>query len=165
MKIVVFLIVVFILLFFLLFRFVYRENKKEHEKDKIWLLIFVAFLFSIIIIIVIALLLFLLIGSTSIINLIFSLNINNEQIIIIGISFLIYLFTIDNIVEIFLEYLLGKNIICYIAKALTRVVSFYIIGLIVNIEHEILVIISIGVSVILLLIELLNYKKEKESEK
>lgn len=36
LKIAVLLIVVFILLFFILFRFVYRENKKEHEKDKIW---------------------------------------------------------------------------------------------------------------------------------
>lgn len=164
MKITVFLFVLFVLLFILLFRFFYNENKKEDEKDSIMVLIFAAALFSLFITIVIAVFLFLIIGSTSAINLILSLNISTEQIMIIGISFLIYLFTIDHIIEIITEYLLGKNIFHYIVLAFTRISSFYIIGIIINIRHDINITISIGVSLILLLFEVLYfYRKSNEA--
>lgn len=160
MKIGVFLFVIFILLFILLFRFVYSENKKEDEKDSILVLISVAVLFSLIITIVMALFLFIIIGSTSAIDMLLSLNIGTEQIIMIGIYFLIYLLTIDYIIEKISEYLMGENILHYMALALTRISSFYLIGIMMNIKQEIIVAISIGVSIILLLFEVLYFTKK-----
>lgn len=167
MKIGIFLFVIFIFSFMLLFGFVYSVNKKEDDKDNMLVLIIVAILFSLIITMVIAFFLFIIIGSTSAIDILFSLNINTGQIITIGISYLIYIFTIDSIVEKILEYLLGKNIIHYFALALTRIGAFYIIGIIINVSQEIILTLSIGVSVIILLFEVLYFVRQakKNAEK
>ena len=105
-----FLSAIFILLFLLLFWFFHYENKKEKNKDTLLTLVVVAILFSVIITFVFAFFLFLIMGSTNFIDKIFSLNIDTNQLIVIGISFLIYLLTIDNVFEKVFEYLLGENI-------------------------------------------------------
>ena len=163
MKIVIFLSVIFILLFILLFWFIHHENKKEEEKEKDSLLTIaiVAILFSVIITVVFGFFLFLIIGSTSVVDTLFSLNINTNQLITIGISFLIYWLTVDNIIEKFFEYLLGENTYAILSLALARMAAFYIIGIIINLNTTINMTISIGVSLILLVIEMLFFYKIK----
>ena len=159
LKFSIFLSVIFILSFLLLFWFIHHENKKEENKDRSLTLVVVAILFSVIITFVFALFLFLILGSTSIIDAIFSLNINTNQLIVIGISFLIYWITIDNIFEKFFEYLLGENIYAILSLALSRVASFYIIGIIIKLNEVINMTISLGVSFILLATEVLYFFK------
>ena len=159
MKIVIFLSIIFIPIFILLFWFIHHENKKEKEKDSLLTLIIVATLFSVILTVVFVFFLFLIIGSTSVIDTLFSLNINTNQLITIGISFLIYWLTVDNIIEKFFEYLLGENIYAILSLALARMAAFYIIGIILNLNDTINMTISIGVSLILLVIEMLFFHK------
>ena len=163
LKISIFLSVIFILSFLLLFWFIHHENKKEENKDSLLTLVVVAILFSVIITFVFAFFLFLIMGSTNVIDTIFSLNINTNQLIVIGISFLIYWLTIDNIFEKFFEYLLGENIYAILSLALSRVASFYIIGIIIKLNEVINMTISIGVSLILLAIDVLYFFKNNKS--
>lgn len=153
----IFLSVIFILSFLLLFWFIHHENKKEGNKDRLRTLVVVAILFSVIITIVFALFLFLIMGSTNVINTIFSLNINTNQLFVVGISFLMYWITIDNIFEKFFEYLLGENIFAVLSLAFSRVTSFYIIGRIIKLDEVINMTISIGVSLIFLAIDMLYF--------
>ena len=162
LKFSIFLSVIFILSFLLLFWFIHHENKKEGNKDRLLTLVVVAILFSVIITIVFALFLFLIMGSTNLIDTIFSLNINTNQLIVIGISFLIYWITIDNIFEKFFEYLLAGNIFAVLSLAFSRVASFYIIGIIIKLDEVINMTISIGVSLILLAIDMLYFFKNNK---
>lgn len=155
MKITIFLLLIFILSFILLFLFLSKENKKEESKDSILSVIFGSILFALIITIVITFFLFLLIGSTSVIDTIFSLHITTNQLIVIGISFLVYWLTVDSVLEKVFEYFMGETIYTAFCLAVTRVAAFYIIGILMKLEQHIDLTISIGVSVILLLIDVL----------
>ena len=163
LKISIFLALIFILSFFLLFWFIHHENKKKEKQDSLLTLVVMAILFSVIITFVFAFVLFLIIGSTNVIDKIFSLNINTNQLFIIGISFLIYWLTIDNIFEKLFEYMLGENIYAILFLALSRVVSCYIIGIIIKLNEVINMTVSIGVPLIILAIETLHYSKNNKS--
>ena len=163
LKISIFLSLIFILSFFLLFWFIHHENKKKEKQDSLLTLVVMAILFSVIITFVFAFVLFLIIGSTNVIDKIFSLNINTNQLFIIGISFLIYWLTIDNIFEKLFEYMLGENIYAILFLALSRVVSCYIIGIIIKLNEVINMTVSIGVPLIILAIETLYYSKNNKS--
>jgi len=162
-KIGIFLTVIFILSFAVLFVFFHHTNKKETKKDNILGLMFTAVLFSFLITMIMGLFLLIVIGSTSAVGMVFSLNISTDQLIIIGIAFLIYLLTMDNVIEMILEFFFGKNLLKTTALALTRIGFFYVIGILINVRQEINLTISIGVSVILWLLEVLYVvKKDKE---
>lgn len=161
MNISIFLLIIFILSFLILFWFTYHENKKEEKKDGLLTLLVVAGIFSVIITFVFALFLFLIMGSTSVIDIMFSLELTTNQLLVIGISFLIYWFTIDNILGKFFEYLLGENIYALLALAISRLVSFYMIGILIKLNEVMNMTISIGVSIILLSIEALYFLRKK----
>ena len=76
------------------------------------------------------------------------------------ISFLIYWFTVDNILEMLFEYLLGENPYAILSLAPTRMAAFYIIGIILNLNNTVNTTISIGVSLILLAIDMLFFFKK-----
>ena len=161
MNISIFLLIIFILSFLILFWFTHHENKKEEKKDGLLTLLVVAGTFSVIITLVFALFLFLIMGSTSVIDIMFSLELTTNQLLVIGISFLIYWFTIDNILGKFFEYLLGENIYALLALAISRLVSFYMIGTLIKLNEDKNMTISIGVSIILLSIEVLYFLRKK----
>src|SRR5690625_3980774 len=102
MKIFISLLVVFIISFLLLFKLVYSGNREESEDEKLifLLVILVSFLLALLPTATIGLILFVVLGSVSTVNMFFSLNISLNQLIVLAISFLVYLFTIDSIVEV-----------------------------------------------------------------
>ncbi|MFL0507177.1 hypothetical protein ACH0B5_15665 [Ureibacillus sp. 179-F W5.1 NHS] len=153
MKITIFLLFIYILSFIILFLFLNKENKKEESKDSIPMVIYSSILFAFIITIAIAFFLFLLIGSTSVIDTLFSLNIATNQLIVIGISFLVYWLTLDSIFEKVFEFFMGETLYTAFSLAITRVAAFYIIGVLMRLDEHIDLTISIGVSVILLIID------------
>lgn len=89
MKIFISLLVVFIISFFLVFKLVYSGNKEETEEGKLnfFLVIFVSFLLALLPTAAIGLMLFVLLGSANTVNMVFSLNINLNQLIVLTISF------------------------------------------------------------------------------
>jgi len=162
LKISIFLSVIFIISFLLLFWFVRHKNEKEENKDGLITLVIVSVIFSLIITSVFAFFLFVIIGSTSVIDKMFSLNLTTDQLLLIGISFLIYWLTIDNIFEKLFEYMLGESIFAVLFLALSRIVSFYIIGITIKLNEPVNMAVSIGVPLIILAIDTLYYFKNNK---
>ena len=81
--------------------------------------------FSLIITGTIGFLIFALLGTTNIVNLIFSLNMNTNHIIALTISFFIYLFILDDIIGFILEYIF-ENIIYSTGLTFIRIGIFHI---------------------------------------
>lgn len=167
MKIFISLLVVFIISFFLVFKLVYSGNKEETEEGKLnfFLVIFVSFLLALLPTAAIGLMLFVLLGSANTVNMVFSLNINLNQLIVLTISFFVYLFTIDSIIEIVVKHILGKNIFYYSMLLLIRIGAFYLIGDLVGLTQTINVTFSIGVALLILFIEILYNLREKYKNK
>lgn len=161
LKIAFVLFVIFTLIFIFLFTYFYKVNKKEEKKDHVITLVMVAILFSLMITFIIALFLFLIIGSTNVIDKLFSLGIDRNQIIIIAIFIMVYLMTIDNFFEMVFEYILSVKIYALFSVATSRVAAFYIIGIIMNLNNTINLTVSIGISFILFLIDALFYLRKK----
>lgn len=163
MKITIFLLFIFILSFIILFLYLSKENKKEESKDSIPMVVFSSVLFAFIITIFIAFFLFILIGSTTVIDTLFSLDITTNQLIVIGISFLVYWLSIDSIFEKVFESFMGETLYTALSLAITRVAAFYIIGILMKLDQYTNLSISIGVSVILFIIDVLFSLKDQKS--
>ena len=163
MKIFISLLVVFIISFLLLFKLVYNGNKEESEEEKLnfVLVILVSILLALLPTAAIGLILFVVLGSANTVNMVFSLNISLNQLIVLAISFLVYLFTVDSIVEIAVKHILGKNIFYYSVILLIRIGVFYMIGELVDLTQTVSVTFSTGMAFIILLIEILYNLRKK----
>lgn len=150
-----FLIIGFILLFILLFWFMYRSNKQEKEKKSVLILMLGAGLFSLLFTLLLAFFLLIMMGSTVVIDSLFTLNISTNQLIKIAISYVIYWLTLDTLFEKLCEYVLGKNYYARVMIALSRIVIFYIIGSLIGLTARINFTLSIGVALIFLIIDAL----------
>ena len=100
-------------------------------------------------------------GSASVVDQLFSLDMDANQLVMIGISFLFYLFTIDNILEKVFEILLGENRYAILSLLLTRVAGFYFIGLLLDLHQPVNMAVAIGVSLILAAADLLFSLKDE----
>ena len=164
MEIVITLLIVFILSFLFICRFIYSENKQEPKEEQggLFLVVFVSVFFSLIITGTIGLSIFAVLGTTNIVNIIFSLNMNTNQLIALTISYFVYLFILDDIIEFILKYILGKNIIYTTILTLIRIGIFHIIGYFVDLSHTISLTIATGVAFIILLIEVLSRSRARD---
>src|SRR5690625_3738981 len=164
MKIFISLLVIFIISFLLLFKLVYTGNKEESQDEKLnfFLVVLVSFLLALLPTAAIGIILFVILGSANTVNMLFSLHISLNQLVVLAISFFVYLFTIDSIVEIVVKHIVGKNIFYYSVILFTRIGIFYIIGNLVGLIHRVNVIFSTGVALIILLIEVLYNLREKQ---
>jgi|SRR5690625_2423371 len=168
MGVVISLIVVFIISFLLIFKLVYSGNKEESESDKLNFpsVVFVGCLLALLPTAAIAFIIFVLLGSTSAVNVIFSLEISRNQLIILAISLFIYLFSIDSIIEIIVEYIVGKNNTFYFSiLLLIRIVAFYLIGFFIGLSQSNSFTMAVGITVIIFLIEVFYHLREKNKEK
>lgn len=163
MKIFISLLVVFIISFLLLFKLVYNGNKEESEEEKLnfVLVILVSILLALLPTAAIGLILYVVLGSANTVNMVFSLNISLNQLIVLAISFLVYLFTVDSIVEIAVKHILGQNTFYYSVILLIRIGVFYMIGELVDLTQTVSVTFSTGMAFIILLIEILYNLREK----
>src|SRR5690625_124024 len=163
MKITLALTIVYIISFIVLLKLVYSGNKKESSADQlgIFLIIFVAGALALLPTAAIGIILFVILGSTSLVDMIFSLNISINQLIILAISLLVYLFTLDHMIDIVLRYTFGENIIYHSAKCIIRIGAFYLIGEIIAIRQTVNMTMAVGTAVIILIIESLHHLTEK----
>ena len=161
MGILLFLLVFFVFFFLLLFWFFQHENKKEEKKSSFLVLLKMSIFFSLILTLVVAFFLFLIIGSTSVIDRVFSLDITNKQLVVIGITYFLYCFTLDNFFEFLFEYIFGKNMYALGSLTLSRIAAFYIIGILIDLNNDINTVISIGLSLIFLVVNLIDLDKIK----
>lgn len=153
--------------FLLIFNFIYSQNRKESKKEKIslFMVILITTLFSLIITATMALFLFILLGSTSIVTILFSLHIGKNQLVILAISFFVYLFIFANFIEFPVKYIIGSSIYYVLVLALIRISIFYLIGNAVGLSQTVSITIATGVTFITVLIEVLYHLKQKNNRK
>ncbi|MCM3584705.1 hypothetical protein M3182_02965 [Mesobacillus maritimus] len=165
MKIVITLLIVFLITFLLIFAFIFRSNKQESEEEKTsgFMVIFVSILFSLVITGTIGLILFAIFGSTSLVNSLFSLHISTNQLVVVTIAFFIYLFTLDNLLEWIVKWIIGKNLFYTSLLAFLRIGIFYAIANLVGLTQNVSITIAAGVAFILLFIEV-SYEWRKKSK-
>lgn len=163
MKIILSLVVVFIITFFFIFSIVYRGNKTEAQEERMngLLVTFVSFVLAILPTTVVAIFLFALLGSVNIVNELFSLEVDLNQLIILSIAFLFYLFTVDHIVEMIVKNVIGKNLFYYIVTLLSRVIIFVIISAIIGLNDKVSVTLALGVAFIVSCFDFVYDRKEK----
>ncbi|MBS3680716.1 hypothetical protein KGF86_10855 [Ornithinibacillus massiliensis] len=163
MKIFVTLAVVYSISLVLILAFVYKSNQKEPEEEKmsIWMVWFVSVLLALTPTVAIAIILLTILGSANVVDMLFSLQLSMNQLIMLTIFILIYLFTIDSIIEIVVKYIVGKRIIYHVIILLSRTFVFYWIALLLEINQMNSFIIAIGVALIILIIELLYHGRKK----
>ncbi len=166
MNVVLSFVLIYLVSFILFFAFIYTQNKKEDEVEKTSLVfvLFISFLFAFIPTAVLGFFLFVIVGSVSSIKWLFSLPINTNQLIILSIAYLIYLLTIDSLIEILAKVIFNETIFHIAFVALTRMLIFYIIGEFNHLPYHMNMIISIGVALILFCIESLHFFREQRSE-
>ena len=165
MKIVITLLIVFLITFLLIFAFIFRSNKQESEEEKTsgFMVIFVSFLFSLVITGTIGLILFAIFGSTSLVNSLFSLHISTNQLVVVTIAFFIYLFTLDNLLEWIVKWIISKNLFYTSLLAFLRIGIFYAIANLVGLTQSVSITIAAGVAFILLFIEV-SYEWRQKSK-
>lgn len=166
MQVVITIAIIFLVLFIMFFLFIYNGEKKELEMKiaDIFPVIIAAFALALIPTAVIALIIFVLIGSTNVVNFLFSLNISMNKLIIMALSLCAYLLIIDGIVETVLKLIVGENIFQLIILLLIHIFAFYIIGLLVGLSQLNSFIIALGVALIIFTFEILYDKMEKSKE-
>ena len=164
MEIVITLLIVFILSFLLICKFIYSENKQEQKEEQggLFLVVFVSAFFSLIITGTIGLSIFAVLGSTNLVNIIFSLNMDTNQLIALTISYFIYLFILDDIIGFIVKYIFGKNIINTTILTFNTISIFHIIGYFVGLSHTVSLTIATRVAFITLLIEVLSRSKARD---
>lgn len=123
---------------------------------------FVAGLFALLFTLILAFFYLLIMGSTVIIDSLFTLQINSNQLTKLVIFYLLYWLILDTFFEGLSEHLLGKNVLARFFIALFRMVIFFIIGNFIGLTNRDNWILSIGVAVILLLIDLLYLLRKKQ---
>ncbi|MDV2583329.1 hypothetical protein [Alkalibacillus haloalkaliphilus] len=157
---------VFAISFILIYNFIKCENNKEpySEQMNATMVVVVAALLALPILVVVGAFTFAIIGSVSLIDIMFSLNLSTSQLVILGVIFIIYLYTLDSLFELTLKNFIKQVLLYTLLIFLVRVGAFYIIGSIIGLPKQTGLAIAIGVSVTVLLIEFLFKLREKTVE-
>src|SRR5699024_8657529 len=150
MLIAISLVIIYILSFALIFLFIYTSNKKEDEAERggLGIIMITSAILSLAPAVVIASFLFIVFGSANMVDILFSLDVQTNQLIIMSISLFIYLMTFDNLIDAIVKHILGENITKFIVMAFLRIFAFYFIGALISVGHDTNIMISTGVSVI-----------------
>src|SRR5699024_312240 len=123
--------------------------------------VFVSSMLSLAITVVFALILFSILGVTNFINMSFSLDIGMKSLMILTIAFLVYLFTVDSLIEVIIKVIVGKKFLYYVLVLLARIGAFYWIGSFIGLEQTVRFIIAVCVAFIIMIIEVLYDRNEK----
>lgn len=156
MIILIVLLIIFLASFIFSLVFCYQQNLKEpyEESLKLPALIFVSLTLALAPTFVIGLIFLIVLGSTTTTNIIFSLNLQTDQLLFIAIFFFIYLCTIDTVIDMVLEMLIGKSFVPYLQMPI-RMFFFYGIGVLNGLPVHINFWLSFGVSFLVSFIEFL----------
>lgn len=160
------IICMFAIIFFILFFLMKRIEQKESSQEtvKLFPLIGGSFLLSFVITAALSFILFGLLGSASVLNLLFSLKISNNQILLLVIFLFVYLFTLDELIEWSVKAIVSKNLVHTFVMFLTRIFCFYLIGAVLQMKQTANIIISVGIALMIFMYELyLANKKMDES--
>ncbi|ADU29535.1 hypothetical protein [Evansella cellulosilytica] len=155
-------VAVYTIIFLLIVAFIHCQNKREQEERKmnLFLLFIVSGILSLAPTSVIVIILFAILGSANIVDMVFSLDLSMNQLIKVTIFILIYLFTLDSLIEKVVHIMTRKNVVSHILVMLFRTFVFFFIGIFIGISQINSLVISIGISFIILMLEAMyHYRK------
>ncbi|MBU8565386.1 hypothetical protein KM914_02850 [Virgibacillus pantothenticus] len=149
-------VIIFVLLFSVLFGWMLISEKKEDKlnRSSILGLTIAAFFLALLITLVLGLGLFTLFGSIKMTNTLFDLELNMKQVGFVFIAYLIFLSTVDNVIDFLVKHIIGENLFYLIFLLLIRTFILHMIGLIIGIQQTSSFIIAGVVSFIIFLIEI-----------
>ncbi|MCW1927295.1 hypothetical protein [Bhargavaea beijingensis] len=108
--------------------------------------------------------LFALAGSVQVVGWLFDLELSPGKVGIFAIAVLVYLFSADSLIELFLKSVMGKSAAGKWVLLFTRVLAFYGIGLLVGAEDQTALPVAAGLAVMLLVMEVLFHLLKKSGE-
>ncbi|WP_217587194.1 hypothetical protein [Lentibacillus saliphilus] len=156
--------ILFLVSFSLLFMFVL---KRENTKDGLSSLVHICFASALLALVptfVIGLFLFAIFGSTNLVTMIFAFEISTGKLIVISIAYLVYLFTIDSVIEGIAETFFRNDRI--ISKAVMvfvfRVIILTGVALMVGVHWEPSGALAVGVAGIVGVIEVLFIQSQQK---
>lgn len=166
MLLVILLLTVFIVSFVLLSIWIRKSNRKDETEERmsVVLIMGVAGVFALLLTGVAAFFWFLFLGSTNVINTLFSLEISKKDLLLMSVVYLVFIFTLDNIFQVLVKLLTSQKYMFYFLMLWIRMVAFYLIGDFFSLTHYTNIVISGGVALIWSLLELLyEWKTKKDS--
>lgn len=108
MEIIFLALMIFLLSFTLLFPWIYKTKKRDRKETRILRLvgasIGIGLVLALFITVIITFLFVVLVGSTKMLNSLFSLHISGRALFWIAPCFFLYLFTFDHVFEVVLEF-------------------------------------------------------------
>src|SRR5699024_3251135 len=133
-----------ILSFILLFTWIRKESRKDPKEEDIgiFLMIVVAFVLALILSGVAAFFLFIVLGSTSIITTLFTLDMSRKDLILMSLVYLVFIFSLDNVFQLLLKMLVKNLFMFYFIMLWLRMTAFYLIGSFFYLPHMTNLIIS-----------------------
>ncbi|GAA0453497.1 hypothetical protein [Alkalibacillus silvisoli] len=157
---------VYIISFILIYNFIKRQNKKESYSEQMHatMVVIVAAFLALPILVVVGAFTFAIIGSVSLVDMMFSFNLSTNQLVVLGITFIIYLFTLDSLIEMLVKYFINPIVLYALVISLIRIGVFYIIGSVMDLQQRTGLAIAVGVSATVLLIEFLFHLREKTTK-
>jgi len=100
-------------------------------------------------------------GSAQSINVLFSMDITVNRLMILAVAYLLYYFTVDTIIEMMVKYIAEDGAIYYVIVCFIRMISFHFIGIVIGLSATTSPIIAIGLALIIAAIKFLYWSKTK----
>ncbi|AUJ25024.1 hypothetical protein [Virgibacillus dokdonensis] len=147
---------IFILSFLLFSVWIFIAERKDvsSEKKNVFIISFVSFCLALIVTLVFGAGIFILLGSIKMTNTFFNLDLTIKQVGFIFIGYLLFLFTIDNVIELVVKAIVGKNLANPLLLLLIRIFTLHIIGLFIGIHQTSSFLIATVVALFIFLIEI-----------
>lgn len=161
MSMIISVISVFVLSFLILFIWMYKNEQHGDKEFKIHHLLIAAVFLALVPTLLLALILFTFFGSTTIINSLFGFDISKGSLILISISFVVYTFTLDTLIAMVLEVIIGDNILTRVALFLSRVYAFYAIGMTFGLVQTGSFVIAIVIAILMFAFDYFNIGEMK----
>ncbi|MBU9711926.1 hypothetical protein [Evansella tamaricis] len=164
LELMILVLTVFVISFCLMFLWIYKGEKKDlaEKKANIFHVSVTALLLAVIPTAFVGLSLLVLLGTTNTVNLIFTLHLSKNQLLILSICFFVYLFVLDNILERLANHIFGEGAFLYTILTLIRIGVFNLIGKLIGLDQTVSITIAAGVSTIILILEIFyRYRMNK----
>ncbi|HLS35226.1 MAG TPA: hypothetical protein VK061_03200 [Bacillota bacterium] len=160
MKMLIPIFIVFIISFLLFFIWMYKNEGKSHLVP----LIIAAFTLALIPTVLFAIILLPFFGFTTVLNLSLSLGISKGELMLLAISFIVYFFTLDSLIEVLMKAIVGEGLLYQFVIFLVRFFMFYVISIFLGIAQTSSLILALLTASILLIGEYLYHRRSCKKE-
>lgn len=136
----------------------YQANRDKEEQEPFYIKLITSLALSLILTTVLMIFIFIIFGSVSFAKSFLSFDININNLLFISTIIIIYSIFIDHIIYNVIKHIIGENSILIIIINTIRFSLFFLFGLFFSLENNTIFIISLVITLLFLLIDILNLK-------